>query len=167
MATQIQKQLVGEVANDRGTRGEHMAELALTSFDTFPAALFRIARLGEKWPTTDFYAELKRVNGVPAALFQIKTPMTGLQPGQTELRLTSPKRDVLRLSKNPMPAYLLGVCHDTKRVFVRAIPKNLRRGINSIPTTHELTEPNVKVLHDEIEAFWASQPPANINSNFP
>ena len=145
-----------------------MAELALTSFKSFPKPLFRIARLGEKWPTTDFYAEIKgQTKGIPAALFQIKTPINGLASGSGAIHVHLPKADVLRLSKHPLPAYLLGVCHKSQRVFIRAIPKTRKNGIARIPITHELLEPNVKVLRDEILTYWSSHVPPNLNSKFP
>jgi hypothetical protein len=145
-----------------------MAELALTVFKTSPRPRFRVARLGDKWPTTDFYCELiGGRKGIPAALFQIKTPLNGLAQGQTALHVHLSKRDVVRLSRHPLPAYLLGVCHKTQRVFARAIPKTRKQGIVTIPVTHELLEPNVQVLRDEIAAYWSSHVPANINSNFP
>lgn len=145
-----------------------MAELKLTSFKTFPRPLFRVARLGEKWQTTDFYAELDSVRGrIPAALFQVKTPLKGLRRLQTNITVNLSRSDVVRLSKIPLPVYVLGVCEKSERVFARAVPKIRKTGIKSIPVTHELSEPNLKLLHGEIADYWAFQTPAHLISHFP
>jgi hypothetical protein len=162
------KQQLGQVANAIGERGEGMAELALTSFETFPKPLFRVARLGAKWQTTDLYVELEKVRArIPAALFQVKTPVRGLRTNQTQITVHLSKSDVVRLSKIPLPVYVLGVCHKTERVFVRAVPKSRKKGITAVPITHELDEPNLQRLHDEIAAYWSTFTPATINTHFP
>jgi hypothetical protein len=56
-----------------GTRGEKIVELRLTDLQITDQPLFRLAFLGDKWPTIDFYAELRAVkNQTPYFLAQVK-----------------------------------------------------------------------------------------------
>jgi hypothetical protein len=156
----------GELTNIRGERGEKIAYLALTDYAGGEKPLIRPAFLGEKWPSLDYYAELEG-NGkqTPVALFQVKTSGKGVNKAKKSLPIQLTKADAERLALLPIPAYVIGVCESTWRVFVRAVEKG-GKGIAAIPAHYELTPANLKVLHKEIAAHWKANTPKNAQSKF-
>lgn len=149
------KVIPSTATNLLGERGEKIAFLALTDYSVFPKPLFQLAFLGDKWPSADFYAELLQIRGhQPAVLFQVKTSARGLRKGSKSLGVQLSKRDVGRLDRIPLPAYVLGVCEHSKQVFARIVEKKRIKGIATISTKNKLTPAKLKLMHAEIAAWW-------------
>jgi hypothetical protein len=51
----------------------------------------------------------------------------------------------------------VGVQEPTRRAFIRAVNASAGPGVYQIPVTHELTPANLRVLYDEVKAFWRRQ----------
>lgn len=156
----------GELTNIRGERGEKIAYLALTDYAGGSKPLIRPAFLGEKWPTLDYYAELEGDGKqTPVALFQVKTSGKGVNKAKKSLPVQLTKEDAERLALLPIPAYVIGVCESTWKVFVRAVAKG-GKGIAAIPAHYELTPANLRALHAEIAAHWKANAPKSPQSKF-
>jgi hypothetical protein len=156
----------GELKDVLGERGEKIAYLALTDYAGGKKPLMRPAFLGQKWPTIDYYAELEGDNKqTPVALFQVKTTGKGVDKAKKSLPIQLKKSDARRLARIPLPAYVIGVCETTRRVFVRAIAKG-DKGIAAIPLKYELTPAALKALHKEITAHWKANKPQKPQSIF-
>lgn len=148
MSTQLQ-----EVT---GFRGEKITELALTEYSAFRRPLFSPGFLGEKWPSIDFYVELNAVRGKrPYFFVQTKATRSRLTAQSVSLSVSTKKKDIERLLKIPGPTYIIGVHEPTMRTFIRAVHAGLpRQAITRIPLSHELTSANLRLLHEEVKAFW-------------
>jgi hypothetical protein len=156
----------GELMNVLGDRGEAMAYLALTDYAGGNKPLIRPAFLGQKWPTIDYYAELEGDNKqTPVALFQVKTTGKGVDKAKKSLPIQLKKEDAKRLARLPLPAYVIGVCETTRRVFVRAVAKG-DKGIAAIPAKYELTPAALRALHQEIVTHWKANKPQKPKSIF-
>lgn len=138
--------------NALGERGEKMFYVAATEFHG-ASALFRPNDLGAKWPVADYVVE---VSGKPGRFFavQVKTSQRGRNPAG-HLQISASKKDIAALLKLAVPAYIVGVDEPTGNVY---IARPLRAvSLSSIPTTHSLADPAVRVaLRDEVNAFWAA-----------
>lgn len=145
-----------ELTDVTGFRGERIVELCLTDYSSYPKPLFRPAFLGDKWPTLDHFVELAENSGERLYFFaQVKSTAAKLGKRATTLQVTTKKRDVERLLQIPGPTYILGVHEPTKRVFVRSVHSATPlKAISSISLSYELTSTNLRVLHDEVRAFW-------------
>ncbi len=139
-----------------GDRGESIFELAITDYSQFTRPLFRPAFLTEKWPAVDYLVELIGVKGMTPVFFvQVKsttTPIVG-----SEIQVALPPRKRKSLARIPGPTYLVGVQEPRKRAFIRAVNDQAGPGVYAIPVTHELTPANLRVLYDEVAAFWQRQ----------
>lgn len=139
-----------------GYRGEKIVELRLTDFVDGGGPLFRPGFLGEKWPALDFYVELNGIPGRrPFFFVQCKSTRTPFPRLATYLRISSTRRDIERLLEIPGPTYLLGVHEPTRRVFLKSVHiGTARKAISRIELTHELTQDNLRRLHDEVARYW-------------
>jgi hypothetical protein len=138
-----------------GRRGELAAERVLLTYRDLPEPLFRPGFLDGKWPGIDYYVELLGVPGrTPFFFVQVKA--TASDPGgRDSLTVDLRKEHVARLLGFPAPTYVLGVHEPSDRVFVRAVHAGRSGGFTTIPVTYELTPANLRVLHDEVAAFWS------------
>lgn len=138
-----------------GNRGETIIELCLTEYKDFGDSLFRLGFLGDKWPSVDYYVELKAVSERrPYFFVQAKATAAGLS---TSLVISTRKNDIKELLQIPGPTYIFGIHEPSKRVFVRSVHLGTPlKAITRIPLSHELTIANLKVLHDEVREFWGS-----------
>jgi hypothetical protein len=141
-----------------GFRGEKIVELCLTEYSAFARPLFRPGFLGDKWPAIDFYVELNGVRGKrPYFLIQSKATSASLNSQATSLRISSTKKDIVRLLQIPGPTYILGVHEPSRRVFAKSVHTGVAaRGITRIQLTHELTTTNLRRLYDEVRNYWRS-----------
>jgi hypothetical protein len=139
-----------------GFRGEKVVELCLTNYEAFAAPLFRPGFLGDKWPSIDFYVELRTVrNRTPYFFGQAKATRSHLLKSSPSLRISTKKRDVESLLRIPGPTYIFGVHEPSMRVFIRSVHLGtVQRAITTIPITHELTPQNLRALHTEVRQFW-------------
>jgi hypothetical protein len=143
-----------DIVDATGTRGEKIVELCLTDFRTSKRPLFRLAFLGDKWPTIDFYAELRSVTRhTPYFLAQVKA--TTQHVSQTNLSISSKKIDIARLLRIPGPTYIFGVHEPSKRVFVKSVHWGVpKQAITRIPVNNELTPDRLRDLYEEVRDFW-------------
>jgi hypothetical protein len=151
-----------------GFRGEKVVELCLTNYESFAAPLFRPGFLGDKWPSIDFYVELRTVRmRTPYFFGQAKATRSRLLKSSPNLRISTKRRDVERLLRIPGPTYIFGVHEPSMRVFIRSVHQGTRlRAITTIPITHELTARNLRALHTEVRRFWEGNDHKPSNSVF-
>jgi hypothetical protein len=151
-----------------GFRGEKVVELCLTNYESFAEPLFRPGFLGDKWPSIDFYVELRTVHKrTPYFFAQAKSTRRPLSKSSPNLRISTKRRDVERLLRFPGPTYIFGVHEPSRRVFIRSVHQGtMRRAITTIPITYELTPQNLRALHTEVRRFWAGKDYKPSNSVF-
>lgn len=101
-----------------GSRGELLFALAITEYRQFPRPLFRSRHLGEKWPTIDFFVEVR--GGMRRAFFfvQVKSRTTKAPGHFCSVQLK--RRDYKRMLKIPAPTYLVGVDEPSRKVYIRS-----------------------------------------------
>lgn len=146
--------MYADMVDATGTRGEKIVELCLTDFQNSKRPLFRLAFLGDKWPTIDFYAELRAVRKhTPYFLAQVKATTQDLS--HQNLSIGSKKIDIARLLQIPGPTYIFGAHEPTKRVFVKSVHLGVpKRAITRIPFHNELTPERLRVSYEEVRGFW-------------
>lgn len=150
-----------------GERGEKIFELAITDFRQFKGPLFKPAFLGDKWPTIDFYIELLGVPPTSPFFFvQVKSTSAPLLKESKVIKISAPKEGCELLFKVPGPTYLVGVHEPTKKAYILSVHQPPKKGIFKIPLTHELTPGNLKILYEEVRAFWENHPHKPLRSHF-
>jgi hypothetical protein len=71
-----------------------------------------------------------------------------------EFKVKLKARDVRFMIRCPIPTYLIGVDERAEVAYIVSIHGNLTGGISSIPTTFPLDPANLRVLRDEVLAYW-------------
>ena len=160
--------MISELREVTGFRGEKILELSLTDYQAFPKPLFKPGFLGDKWPAIDYYVELTSVRGKRLYFFaQAKATRTSLVPSQTDLTISTKKKDIERLLQIPGPTYIFGIHEPSKRVFVRSVHAGVPvKAITRIPFIYELTSNNLRILYDEVRGYWANNSHKPESSNF-
>ena len=149
--------LSGNLLDDVGRQGELTARKLLTTLRIDNKAWFDVAPLGDKWQTTDFYAELRpENNSVPVVLFQVKTAVKRVRKNAKFFKCQIHKKDITRMGQIPVPIYVLGVCEKSERVFAIAVAKTRKTGITKISTKNEITLQSLTALHADIVSWWQS-----------
>jgi len=148
--------MVAALQDVTGFRGEKIVELCLTDYSAFSRALFRPAFLGDKWPSIDFYVELMALpRKTPYFFIQAKTTSSTLRPASRALRVSTRASDIEHLLRIPGPTYLFGVHELSHRVFVRSVHSGVPlKAITRISLSNELTSEKLRLLYDEVKAFW-------------
>lgn len=137
-----------------GKRGENIVELCLTDYSEFPAPLFDLTHLGDKWPVVDYYVELTTVPG-RRPFFFLQAKATAVTNPRKSLAISTSREDIAGLLEIPAPTYVLGIHEPSKRVFIRSVHDGVAvKAITRIPVEYELTPTNLKILHDEVVRFW-------------
>lgn len=147
-------------ANDDGDLGEIMFKLEISR-----DALFRPSHLGEKWPASDFYVELKGIAETLFFVVQVKTTSLGMN-NRGRLRISVPLKKLNRLRNYHAPTYVAGVDVTNGRVYMTPIHLIAQRGISSLSTAFELNAANRRILYDDVIAFWAGAGIINYKNNF-
>jgi len=145
--------------DDIGVRGESLVISRFT--ELFPtsrrrrAAYFHPVFLGDKFPTLDLLVQLKRI-GRQMLFFTAQVKATADIPKRHDSRLPVQvsKEDIARLLTVSIPAYLFVADVVNDRVYVLAVDETMRGGVSSLPRTHELTRPNLRLLWAEVRAYW-------------
>src|SRR5271166_4382130 len=139
-----------------GFRGEKIVELRLTDYEAFAKPLFRPGFLGDKWPSIDFYVELRNLRRrTPYFFVQAKSTASKFPKNSPSLKISMKKRDVERLLRVPGPTYVFGIHEPSRRVFVQSVFLGMPvKAITRIPPINELTAGNLQVLYDEVRRFW-------------
>jgi len=160
--------MTGELRDVTGFRGEKILELCLTDYRAFRGPLFQPYFLGEKWPSIDFYVELRNRRSQGFYFFaQAKATRKPLVPGQTDLAISTKKKDIEHLLRIPGPTYLFGIHEPSRRAFVRSVHQGVPpRAITRIPLSHELTSRNLRILHDEVLEYWTTRSQKPDSSRF-
>ena len=147
--------MVTELREVTGFRGEKILALCLTDYKEFAGPLFRPGFLGDKWPSIDFYVELRAVRKRKPYFFaQAKTTAARLSGS---LSISTKKKDIGKLLQIPGPTYIFGIHEPSQRVFVRSVHAGTPlRAITRISLSNELTRRKLRVLHDEVRTFWST-----------
>jgi hypothetical protein len=148
--------MTAELSDVTGYRGEKILELRLTDFAGLKSPLFRPGFLGDKWPSIDFYVELRNVRRTTPYFFaQAKSTARELRATSTTLKISSETRDIERLLRIPGPTYIFGIHEPSARVFVKSVHNGSQmKSVSRIPVSYELTTANLLRLHLEVQEFW-------------
>jgi len=148
--------MIADLKDAIGERGEAIVVVCLTDFSAFARPLFRLGFLGAKWPSIDYYVELRGVRGASPYFFaQTKTTARRIASKAKSLSISAKSRDIERLLRYPGPTFLLGVHEPSKRVFIRSVHDGIpASAITRIPLANELTPSNLRLLYREVRAFW-------------
>lgn len=136
--------------NDDGNLGEILFNVAISRHH-----LFRTRDLGEKWPVSDFYVELKSNNKI-FFIVQVKSSRQGYS-SSGKLKITAPKEKLNKLRKYYAPTYLAGVDLKKEQVYLIPINKKVKTNISRLPTSFEIERYNAKnskILFDDVKSFW-------------
>ena len=88
---------------------------------------------------------------------QAKTTSSTLAADSSSLSISTKKKDIDHLLQIPGPSYILGVHEPSKRVFIRSVHAGMPvKAITRIPLANELTNVNLRALHDEVRIYWNS-----------
>lgn len=148
--------MTADLRDVTGFRGELIVQELLTDYQSFAKPLFRPGFLGDKWPSLDFYVELRNLRRkTPYFFVQAKSTASKFSNNSAGLTISMKKRDIERLLRVPGPTYVFGIHEPSRRVFIRSIFSGTPvKGITRIPRTNELTTANLQVLYDEVCMFW-------------
>ncbi len=142
-----------------GDRGENVFELAITDYRDFQHPLFKPGFIGEKWPTVDYYVELLGVSdSTPFFFAQDKSTADPIPSRARTLRIHAEKAKCVSLFNVPGPTYIVGVHEPSRRAFILSLHAKPRQGVYGIPLKSELNPANLRLLHEEVAAFWKSSP---------
>ncbi len=157
--------MLSQLRDDTGFRGERFLEICLTDYQEFRGPLFRPGFLGDKWPTIDFYVELRAVRKRKPYFFaQAKATTSALSGG---VRISTKKKDIELLLQIPGPTYIFGIHEPSRRVFVQSVHRGTPvKAITRIPFSQELTRRKLRVLHEEVREFWKTNGSKPISSAF-
>jgi len=145
-----------------GKRGEFIASERLLDFCGRSIPYFDPYLLGEKFPTYDLLVELTRQHASkPYFLAQVKSTRSGGKKGMADLNVQLKTQDVRFMIRCPIPTYLIGVDEKAEVAYIISIHGNLTGGISSIPTTFPLDRGNLRVLRDEVQAYWRTLAPSS------
>jgi hypothetical protein len=138
-----------------GKRGEFIASERLLDFCGNPLPYFDPHLLGEKFPTYDLLVELTAEHGSrPYFLAQVKSTRSGRKLGMSELKVRLKAKDVRAMIICPIPTYVIGVDEKAEIAYIISIHGRIKGGISSIPTTYPLDRGNLRILRDEVQAYW-------------
>ncbi len=141
--------------NHIGKRGESIVTARLMDFCGNPEPYFDLHPLGEKCPTFDFLVELVGPEeSVPYFFVQVKATKMGYGKMGRHLPVQVKKEDVRRMVLCPVPTYLIGVDEPKDKAYIVSIHGNLKSPITSIPTKYPLNHKNLRILWDEVRAYW-------------
>lgn len=147
-------------SDDVGNRGQSIFFELLTRFcGPKNEPLFRPEFLGDKFVTFDYLVELVGLKDRAAYFFvQVKTTTRGYTKGTPpRLKVNVSEQDVLRMAQYPAPTYVAGVDEAGKHAFLASVNGPSLVGIPSLTTRYPLEPRNLKILWDEVEAFWAGR----------
>jgi hypothetical protein len=145
-----------------GKRGELIASERLLDFCGRSIPYFDPHLLSEKFETYDLLVELTGHHASkPYFLAQVKSTRSGGKKGMADLKVRLKAKDVRFMIRCPIPTYLIGVDEKAEVAYIVSIHGNLRGGVSSIPTTFPLDCSNLKILRDEVLAYWKMLAPSS------
>jgi hypothetical protein len=138
-----------------GKRGEFIASTRLLDFCGNPIPYFAPQPLDGKFPTYDLLVELTHGGtSKPYFFAQVKTTRPSGAKKRRSLKAELSAADVKAMIVCPIPTYLIGVDEVAEVAYILSIHGPIKGGIGTIPTTYPLDAGNLKVLHDEVSAYW-------------
>ena len=156
----------GQLRRVIGRRGERIAANALENYEHFPRPLFEPTCFGDGKDGVDFYVEFGLPNGDRAFfLAQIKST-SGLAPTADGLTIAVPLEKWNELVRYRCPVYVIAVHEPSETVFIAAALHKRRKGISRLAPKNELRPANLKLLYDEVTAYWLSRPRKWTHSRF-
>jgi hypothetical protein len=63
-------------------------------------------------------------------------------------------KDVQKMLTCPIPTYLIGVDEKAENAYIVSIHGRIKGGITSIPRAYPLDRNNLRILRDEVRAYW-------------
>ena len=72
----------------------------------------------------------------------------------TDLKVQVKAKDVRAMLICPIPTYLIGVDEKAEIAYIVSIHGKITGGISSIPTAYPLGRDNLRILRDEVRAYW-------------
>jgi hypothetical protein len=72
----------------------------------------------------------------------------------TDLKVQLKAKDVRAMLVCPIPTYLIGVDEKAEIAYIVSIHGRITSGISSIPTAYPLDRNNLRILRDEVRAYW-------------
>ena len=145
-----------------GDFGELLAQVHLSRpvAGRYRRALFRPTALGGTYPTVDLIVDVLDPEGEPTGFFfaQVKATQSA-SAGGARLSLTVAAERYVRLTRLPVPAYLIGVDVLGERSYVMAAAPPATATLPSIPRDYPLSDDRIRVaLYREVAGFWAKRP---------
>lgn len=140
-----------------GKRGEFIAAERLLDFCGNPRPYFNHHLLVDKMPTYDLLVELTGgAGGKPYFFAQVKATRSGGTAGTADLKVQvkAKAKDVRAMLVCPIPTYLIGVDEKAEIAYIVSIHGKIAGGISSIPTAYPLDRNNLRILRDEVRAYW-------------
>lgn len=152
----------------KGSRGEQIFTVLITRW-CLGRPLFIDSYLGEKHEATDFLVELIDPPCGHAHFYvQVKATManySGTGSGR-KLDLHITKDDVDKIKYIHAPAYVAGIDIENSKGYLAAVTKSITAGISGIPTRNSLDCRNLRILWNEINAYWTAQNMLAVPSRF-
>lgn len=144
--------------DDIGGRGEAIFYVRMTEFCGRKRPLFRPYYLGEKAATHDYLVELLGAGRKTSYFFaQVKATRRGYahQGTPPRLKVAVPRKDVARMALYPAPTYVVGIDERREVGYIVSVCEDDRGPISGLPTHFPLNCDNLRLLWDEVRAYWA------------
>ena len=74
--------------------------------------------------------------------------------GSIDLKIALKATDVQKMVRCPIPTYLIGIDEPAAKSYIVSIHGDLSGRIATIPSTYPLDGNNLKVLWEEVAAYW-------------
>ncbi|RYU91344.1 DUF4365 domain-containing protein [Mucilaginibacter terrigena] len=134
--------------NEIGELGESIFQVAISR-----DYIFYPVMLGEKWPSSDFYVELRDGTDTMFFIVQVKSTIQGVDKyGFLPAQATLPK--LRELNKYCCPTYVAAVDINKEEVYMVAVNGTVSARISKFPTTFKLDAANRQKLYKDVETFW-------------
>ena len=150
---------------DIGERGQWLFSILMTEACGRPEPYFRPRFLGDKFPTFDFIVELV---DHPAYYFfvQVKATTQGYTKDPVRLKIQIPQEDIDRMVSCPAPCYVVGVDVQEEGVGFFLSVNEPRDRVASLTTSFRIECDTLRLLRDEVHAFWSSRDMVLTGSRF-
>lgn len=118
--------------------------------------LFRVTRLGDKYPTFDFLVDVLGPDHGPRGVFFVQVKGTTRATQATpRIPIAVGADDFNRMVEAPAPSYLVGVDVNRRATYIVAAHSRRRAQVSSITRAFPLGSDAVKLaLYDEVAEFW-------------
>jgi len=134
--------------NEIGELGESIFKIAISR-----DYMFYPVMLGEKWPASDFYVELRDGTDTMFFIVQVKSTTQGIdRNGFLPAHVTLTK--LQELNRYCCPTYVAAVDVGKERVYMTAVNGTITSAITKFPTSFLLNSANRIKLYKDVETFW-------------